>query len=85
MNRKKKGTSGPMSPALGQKPDPRYLYVCEGMTLDEIVEKCKGIRGYSKRSLARRSSAEMWKGTAAATPVFERLGDVRSRATTCAR
>jgi hypothetical protein len=60
MNRKK-GAPGPMSPALGQKPDPRYLYVCEGLTLDEIVERYKGVRGYSKRSLARRSSAEMWK------------------------
>lgn len=58
MNRRKKflAVSG-----LGQTVDPRSLYVHEGLTLDEIVARFKGRRGYSKSSLARRSSAEKWK------------------------
>jgi hypothetical protein len=41
--------------------DPRSLYVYEGLTLDEIAARFKGCRGYSKGSLARRSSAGKWK------------------------
>src|SRR5690349_18645727 len=45
----------------GRTVDPRSLYVYEGLTFDEIAARFKGCRGYSKRSLARRSSAEKWK------------------------
>jgi hypothetical protein len=45
----------------GHTVDPQSLYIYEGLTLDEIAARFKGCRGYSKRSLVRRSSAEKWK------------------------
>lgn len=40
--------------------EPRSLYIYEGLTLDEIAARFKGRPGYSKGTLARRSSSERW-------------------------
>jgi hypothetical protein len=65
MSRRKKEASGqpefPQAPSPGEMPDPKFLFVCEGLTLDEIAARFAGLAGYSRRTLARRSVEEMWQ------------------------